>query len=215
MIHRTKLITYILMVIIILMLIAGFWGERISSMLLDTSMVTFYLQLAATVLGATLGIPVGLYRNRKSEENTDRRIVSTILTFIKVELESNRKYIIQLQSSAETLNSIPTLSKDDLQTFNVHHSVLKQVSYIAAQTSVAFASSNNDVLLTHILNAYLEIQRLKSGSMALNECDPGEAKTILISYIKLCERAKESIRLCIPEIDETLRKNGRLLKLLE
>lgn len=204
-----------LFTVIILLVIFGFWGEKIILFLTSQSSISFYPQLLATLIGATLGIPSGLFINSLTEKRKDKMILVSILTFIKTELVSNQKNIENLQHAAETIFSLASISESDLKTLSKFTTILSQESYIAAQSSVAFASINNDKLMSGIVNAYLNIQRIVGGVIALGELEPKEGKILLIAYIKLCERAKESIRYCLVEIDTELKKFGSTLTIME
>lgn len=205
----------VLFTILIILAIFGFFGDKITPFLNSQYMLNFYPQLLATLIGATLGIPFGLYINSLSEKRNDKKILRSILTFIKTELVSNQMNIENLQHAAESVSLLPTMSANDLKTLSKFSTILSQEYYIAAQSSIAFASIDNDDLMSKIVNAYLNIQRIVGGVTALEEVEPKEGKILLLAYIRLCERAKESIRFCLLEIDEELKKIGSTLIIME
>ena len=204
-----------LLTIIIALVIFGFWGGRVIVSLTSQYLLNFYPQLLATLIGVTLGIPFGLFINSLTEKRKDKKILTRILTFIKTELVSNQKNIENLQHAAETVCSFAEINESDLRALGKFTTILSQESYIAAQSSTAFASIDNDKLMSSIINAYLNIQRIVGGVIAFEEIEPEGRKTALIAYIKLCERAKELIRLCLVEIDEELKKFGSTITIIE
>jgi len=204
-----------LLTTIIILVIFGFWGDKVILSLTSQYLLNFYPQLLATFIGAALGVPVGLFINSLTEKKKDQKIITRVLIFIKTELTSDQKNIENLQDAAKKIFLSENIKKDDLKTFSKFNTILSQESYIAAQSSVAFASINNDRLMSGILNAYLNIQRIVGGVIALGEVDTKEGKVLLVDYIKLCERAKESIRFCFLEIDGQLKKFGSTLAIVE
>ncbi len=212
---QAKKINNFFSILILLLVVFGFWGNNVVSILTNGIFLSFYPQLLATLIGAALGIPIGLFINSLIERKKDQKIISSILTFIKTELLLNQENIENLQHSAETISLLPNITKEDLRIFSKFNTILIQESYIAAQSSIAFASINNDKLFSSIINAYLNIQRMVGGAMALGEVELNEAKVLLISYIKLSERTKESIRFCLAEIDNELKKFGTVLTILK
>lgn len=208
-------INILLLTTIVLLLVAGFWGKILGLALTSSILLDFYPQLFATIIGVALGVPTGLFINSLTEKGKDRKILTSILIFIKTELVSNQKNIENLQSAAETVYLLQNIGQDDLRALSKFTMILSKESYIAAQSSVAFASIGSDKLMSNIVNAYLNTQRIVSGVMALEEVDPNEGKVLLISYIKLCERAKESIRFCLLEIDNELKRLGNTITILD
>jgi len=205
----------VLLTTIIVLVIFGFWGNKVILFLTSQYLLNFYPQLLATFIGAALGIPSGLFINSLTEKGKDKKILTSILTFIKTELVSNQKNIENLQHAAETVSSFAEISESDLRVLGKFTTILSQESYIAAQSSVAFASSNNDKLMNGVVNAYLNIQRIVGGVIGLEEIESEGRKTVLIAYIKLCERAKESIRFCLVKIDEELKEFGSTITIIE
>lgn len=212
---QTK-INSILLALIFLSIAFGFWGSKLATILTNRLFLSFCFQLLAILIGAILGIPIGLFINSLLEKKKDRKIITSILVFIKTELVSNQKRIENLQHSAEAINSLPNIKKEDVGAFDKFNTILSQESYVAAQSSIAFASMGNDKLMSSIINAYLNIQRIVDGAMALEEIDTtDQVKVLLIFYIKLCERTKESIYLCLAEIDSELKKFNNLIVVLQ
>lgn len=160
-----------LFVLILLLVVFGFWGNEFVIILTNKFFLSFYPQLLATLIGAILGIPIGLFINGLSEKNKDRKIITSILVFIKTELVSNQERIENLQHSAEAINLLPNIKMEDMRSFSKFNAILSQESYIAAQSSIAFASMSNDKLMSSIINAHLNIQRIVNGAMALGEID--------------------------------------------
>jgi len=212
---QTKKINNVLLILIFLLIASGFWGYKIVLILTNGILLSFYPQLLVTLIGVALGIPTGLFINSLTEKKKDKKNITSTLTFIKTELVLNQENIENLQHSAETISSMPNITREDLKTFSKFNTVLIQQSYIAAQSSITFTSIDNDKLMSGIINAYLNIQRIVSGAKALGEIEPNEAKVLLISYIKLCERAKESICFCLAEIDDELKKFGGVITILK
>lgn len=204
-----------LLTIIIILVIFGFWGDKVILLLTSQYLLNFYPQLLATFIGVALGIPSGLFINNLTEKRKDKKILTSILTFIKTELVSNQKNIENLQHAAETVCSLAEINESDLRALGKFTTILSQESYIAAQSSVAFASSNNDKLIGGVVNTYLNIQRIVGGVIGLEEIEPEGRKPVLIAYIKLCERAKESIRFCLTKIDKELKKFGSTITIIE
>lgn len=205
----------VLLTTIIVLVIFGFWGDKIVLSLTSQYLLNFYPQLLATFIGAALGIPSGLFINSLTEKRKDKKILTSILTFINMELVSNQKNIENLQHAAETVYSLAEINESDLGALGKFTTILSQESYIAAQSSVAFASSSNDELMDSVVNAYLNIQRIVGGVIGFEEIEPEGRKTVLIAYIKLCERAKESIRFCLVKINEELEKFGSAITIIE
>lgn len=200
---------------LIVLVVFGFWGDKVVPLLSNQNLLNFYPQLLATFIGAALGIPSGLFISRLTEKRKDKKILTSILTFIKTEFVSNQKNIENLQHAAETVYSLAEINESDLRALGKFTTILSQESYIAAQSSAAFASSSNDKLMNGVVNAYLNIQRIVGGVIGLEEIEPEGRKTVLIAYIKLCERAKESIRFCLVKIDEELKKFGSTITIIE
>lgn len=204
-----------LLTTIIVFVIFGFWGDKVILSLTCPYFLNFYPQLLAILIGVTLGIPSGLFINSLTEKRKDKKILVSILTFIKTELVSNQKNIENLQHAAETVCSLAEVNESDLRALGKFTTILSQESYIAVQSSTAFASIDNDKLMSSIVNAYLNISRIVGGVITFEEIEPKEGKIVLIAYIKLCERTKESIRFCLVGIDEELKKLGSTLTIIE
>ena len=204
-----------LLITIIVLVIFGFWGDKVVSFVTSQYWLNFYPLFLLTLIGVALGVPSGLFINNVIEKEKNKKILILILTFIKTELVSNKKNVENLQHAAETIYSLPNISKDDLYALGKFTKVLSQNSYVAAQSSVAFAVVENNKLMDGIVNSYLNIQRIVGGSISFEEVEPEGRKTVLIAYIKLCERTEVSIRLCLIEIDEELKKLGSVLTIVE
>lgn len=200
---------------IVLLIIYGFWEDGIICFLRSRYMQRYYPQMLIEFLTIALGIPTGLFVNSLVEKKKNNKILVSILTFIKTELVSNQKNVMNLQLAAENVVSLSDISTRDMSALGTFTSILSQESYIAAQSSTAFTSISNDILMDNIVNAYLNIQRITGGSIGIEKIEPEERKVVLIAYIKLCERSKKSIKTCILEIDKELRKMNKKLTITE
>jgi len=204
------------LLVLIILTIIDLWGNKIVLFLNSQLMLNIYPQVIATLIGVSAGIPAGLFINSFSEKKRDKKILRSILVFIKTELISNKKYIDNLQDAAIAISSLDKTDKrEDLKALSKFTNILSQESYIAAQSSIAFAGIDNDILITNIVNAYLYVQRIIGGAVPLEDVEIGEENILLIDYIKLCERAKESIRSCLLEIEDEFKKIGSTLTIVE